>query len=241
MSAPPTSACRSAPQPCSPDNVQQLADGLEIDADQVQLYVAIRELAHQRLFAHVPWLRSHLLAAVEDYARGITVDPEAIGRAVAQIDPTQLDPSSLDPERLADMLGADAFASPQTPEQEAALARLETTLALVEGWVDEVAMAAVAGGCPRPRRCRRRPVAAGHLAGRRSRRSPPSWAWSCARGACVTPQRSGSCCVKQRGIDGRDAVWAHPDLLPSSTDLDDPAAFVARPADGPIPWPSSRS
>ena len=75
-----------------PHNVAVLAAGLEIPEDQVQLYVAVRELAHQRLFQHVPWLRGHLLGAVEEYARGITVDPEAIGRAVASIDPTPARP-----------------------------------------------------------------------------------------------------------------------------------------------------
>jgi putative hydrolase len=29
-----------------------------------------------------------------------------------------------------------------------------------------------------------------------------------------------------RGIDGRDAVWAHPDLLPTADDFDDPDGFV---------------
>jgi putative hydrolase len=28
------------------------------------------------------------------------------------------------------------------------------------------------------------------------------------------------------GMQARDAVWAHPDLLPSSTDLDNPAGFI---------------
>jgi hypothetical protein len=31
-----------------------------------------------------------------------------------------------------------------------------------------------------------------------------------------------------RGIEGRDALWAHPDLLPTADDLDDPAVFVHR-------------
>lgn len=30
------------------------------------------------------------------------------------------------------------------------------------------------------------------------------------------------------GVDARDGVWAHPDLLPDSSDLDNPAAFVDR-------------
>ncbi|MGC1285139.1 MAG: zinc-dependent metalloprotease, partial [Streptosporangiaceae bacterium] len=29
-----------------------------------------------------------------------------------------------------------------------------------------------------------------------------------------------------RGIEGRDAVWAHPDLLPTAEDFDDPDGFV---------------
>ena len=30
----------------------------------------------------------------------------------------------------------------------------------------------------------------------------------------------------ERGIEGRDAVWSHPDLMPTADDLDDPATFV---------------
>jgi hypothetical protein len=33
---------------------------------------------------------------------------------------------------------------------------------------------------------------------------------------------------EQRGVDGRDALWEHPDLLPTADDLADPAAFVDR-------------
>jgi hypothetical protein len=29
-----------------------------------------------------------------------------------------------------------------------------------------------------------------------------------------------------RGMEGRDAVWSHPDLVPTSADLDDPLGFV---------------
>ena len=32
---------------------------------------------------------------------------------------------------------------------------------------------------------------------------------------------------EERGIEGRDALWAHPDLLPVAEDLADPAAFLA--------------
>ena len=36
--------------------------------------------------------------------------------------------------------------------------------------------------------------------------------------------------TEQRGVAGRDALWDHPDLLPTSDDLDEPLDFVARQA-----------
>ena len=32
--------------------------------------------------------------------------------------------------------------------------------------------------------------------------------------------------TEARGIDGRDALWAHPDLLPAADDLENPDTFV---------------
>jgi uncharacterized protein (DUF2342 family) len=37
--------------------------------------------------------------------------------------------------------------------------------------------------------------------------------------------------AQARGPEGRDAVWAHPDLLPTSEDLDDPTGFASRSGD----------
>jgi hypothetical protein len=33
---------------------------------------------------------------------------------------------------------------------------------------------------------------------------------------------------EERGTEGRDAIWHHPDLLPTGEDLDDPQGFSAR-------------
>ena len=57
-----------------PANVAQFAEGLDVSEDDVLLYLALREAAHQRLFAHVPWLRDHLIGAVTDYARGLEIN-----------------------------------------------------------------------------------------------------------------------------------------------------------------------
>ena len=56
-----------------PSGVRAFGEGLEVDEDEVRLYLALREAAHVRLFEHVPWLRSHLLSAVEDCAPQLTL------------------------------------------------------------------------------------------------------------------------------------------------------------------------
>jgi putative hydrolase len=56
-----------------PAGVTAFGEGLSVDIGEVRLFLALREAAHHRLFGHVPWLRQHLLGAVEAYAAGITV------------------------------------------------------------------------------------------------------------------------------------------------------------------------
>src|SRR6516225_821195 len=119
-----------------PAGVAQFGQGLSVDAGEVRLFLALREAAHQRLFAHVPWLRGHLLSAVEQYASGITVDMTRLQEAMPDVDITN-------PEALRDALAGEGLFRPEdTPAQKAALVRLETALALVEGWVATVVSAA---------------------------------------------------------------------------------------------------
>ena len=119
-----------------PAGVAQFGQGLSVDAGEIRLFLALREAAHHRLFAHVPWLRGHLLGAVEQYASGITVDMARLQEAMPDVDITN-------PEALRDALAGEGLFRPEdTPTQKAALVRLETALALVEGWVATVVAAA---------------------------------------------------------------------------------------------------
>lgn len=129
-------------------NLDAFAEGLDAPAEEVRLFLALREAAATRLFTHVPWLRSHLLAAVEAYARGIEIDVDQLEEAVGSIDPT-------DAQELQRALSGGVFSPQTTPEQQSALARLETALALVEGWVDEVSATAALPTCRTRSRCER--------------------------------------------------------------------------------------
>src|SRR5699024_7667265 len=124
-----------------PANIAEFADGLDAPEDEVWHFLAVRETAHARLYEHVPWLQAHLQGAVEQHARGIEIDLDPLEASVREIDPPDMDQ-----RRTA--LSGDIFLGEPSESQQRALQRLETMLALVEGWVEEVAAQAVAAHLP---------------------------------------------------------------------------------------------
>ncbi|MDN4482683.1 zinc-dependent metalloprotease [Demequina lignilytica] len=200
-----------------PSAIAEFADGLGIDEDQVRSYLALREAAHVRLFQAAPWLPGQLHGLVERYAHGITIDLEALEDAVR-------DAGMGDPAKLQQALNRGIFASHHTEEQKETLERIETLLALIEGWVDDVTVRAAAPHLPEigalREMMRRRRATGGpaedtfanllslELRPRRMRDAAALWALLASR----------------LGPEGRDGVWSHPDLLPTSDDL---ASYVA--------------
>jgi putative hydrolase len=204
-----------------PESMRALGTGLDLPLDEVRLFVALREAAHHRLFGHVPWLRGHLLAAVRTYAEGIVVDTSRFEELARGIDPS-------DPEALQRALGEGMFEPTTSPEQQAALARLETALALVEGWVDTVTAAAGTSSLPAFAALQET------MRRRRATGGPAERTFASLVGLELRPRRLREAATlwhtlgDRDGIDARDAVWSHPDLLPTSADLDDPAGWVDR-------------
>lgn len=200
-------------------NVAEFGAGLSRPADEVRLFAALREAAHHRLFGHVPWLRQRLVDSVDAYARGITIDTSVIEQAMGELDPTN-------PQSMQALMGGGMFEPQDTPEQQAALRRLEALLALVEGWVDtvvsEVASTRLGGSDALREAFRRRRAGGGpaeqtfatlvglDLRPRKLREAATFWAATASKG----------------GQSARDELWQHPDLLPDSDDLDDPLGFV---------------
>jgi putative hydrolase len=203
-----------------PTNVAAFGKGLEQSGSDVTLYLALRESARQRLFAAAGWLREQMLTLVEEYAAGITIDTSALEQAVGQLDPANL-------AELSSTLEGTLFAPQQTPEQKAVLERLETMLALVEGWVDEVVSRATEQRMPS--------AAALAETVRRTRATggPAEATFATLVGLELRPRRMRDAANlwaalrDARGTEGRDAVWSHPDLIPTSADLDDPLGFAS--------------
>jgi putative hydrolase len=204
-----------------PANIEEFTKGLERPSSEVMVFLAAREAAHQRLFAHVPWLRQRLLATVEEFASGIRVDTSALEQLAQQVDLEN--PASIEEAMRSGML------EPQTtPEQQTALARLETLLALVEGWVDVVVGDATADRLPGADALRET------LRRRRASGGPAEQTFATLVGLELRPRRLRAASALWRlvgdrhGLDVRDGVWAHPDLVPTAEDLDEPMDFADR-------------
>jgi putative hydrolase len=207
-----------------PDAVESLAKGLEQPRGEIVTFLAAREAAHHRLFSHVPWLTGQLLGAVEAYAKGMKIDMTGIEELARDFNPASL----ADPAAVEHLLAQGVFEPKATPEQTTALERLETLLALIEGWVQTVVTAALGERIPGTA------ALAETLRRRRATGGPAEQTFATLVGLELRPRKLREAAVlwerltQAVGVDARDAVWQHPDLLPQSEDLDEPAAFIDR-------------
>ena len=201
-------------------NVDAFGAGLDIPIDEIRIYLAVGERAHAGQLRHPNRLGLHLLTQITDFARGIHIDTSRLEELAADFDPQN-------PEELRAAMTSGALIPPKTDDQLAALGRLETMLALIEGWVDVVTAAATT----------RLPHAAAIAETVRRRRAsggPAESAFSTLVGLELRPRRLREAAAMWQavhdavGAEGRDALWSHPDVIPGDADIDDPAALVAR-------------
>ncbi|GFG77735.1 hypothetical protein MPRG_10110 [Mycobacterium paragordonae] len=207
-----------------PDAVESFAEGLEQPRSEIMTFLAAREAAHHRLFSHVPWLSSQLLGAVEAYAAGMKIDMTGIEELARDFNPASL----ADPAAMENLLSQGVFEPKATPAQTQALERLETLLALIEGWVQTVVTAALGERLPGEA------ALSETLRRRRASGGPAEQTFATLVGLELRPRKlreAGALwqrLTEAAGMDARDAVWQHPDLLPGADDLDDPAGFIDR-------------
>jgi putative hydrolase len=203
-----------------PQNVAAFASGLDVPVDQVQLYLAVRELAHARLFRHAKWLRLQLMTSITEFAHGIRIDTSRLEELASDFDPAN-------PEELRAAMTSGALIPPKSEEQLAALGRLETTLALIEGWVDVVTAQATS-------RLPSSAAIAETVRRRRASGGPAESAFATLVGLELRPRRLREAAAMWQqvtdavGADTRDDLWSHPDLVPTAEDITDPSALVAR-------------
>ena len=207
-----------------PQNIKVWATDLDIPMDEIRIFHALREAAVARLFAHNPWLVSYIRTAITDYGKGINIDMEAIQEQAQQAleSGNGFDPSN--PESFSLALNDGIFTPQETPAQRAALTKLETVLALIDGWSEDVVTHAAGDRLPN--------IGALQETLRRARATsaPAQQLFSSLFGLQVSPRlaREASAFWKQvreiKDIEARDRIWSG--ILPTADDLLTPESFL---------------
>ena len=205
-------------------NLAELVDSLEEDSDQVYFYFVIRELTHARLFKQSKWLREYTVNLITAYAREISIDNTRIIEMSENFDPADIG-------NIQKAFESGALIAPRTPSQTIALERIETVLALIEGWVDCVTQAATT-------RLPRSAAIAEVVRRKRSAGGPAEKTFLTLIGLELRPRKLREASAmwneitNKVGIQKRDAIWSHPDLLPTDADIQDPTALIAKLSNG---------
>lgn len=207
-----------------PVNLKDFVGQNELPQDQALIYLAVRELAYARLFKHSRWLRESVISQLMNYATEIRIDSEAMTELASEITPENAD-------ALKAALESGELLAERTEDQLAALAGIEHLLALVEGWVDSVTDRATA---LLPAKVGIQEV----MRRRRATSSPAQSTFATLVGLELRPKRTRevtafwNLLVERIGVDQADALWNHPDLLPTAADIDDIETFIAKRTNG---------
>ena len=201
-----------------PENIDLWGADTEIAKTEVYLFHALREGAIARLFEHNPWIVSYIRSAIVEYGTGIKIDLEAIQRQAEEA-------MSNGANEISIALDAGIFTPEETPAQRAALSKLETVLALVDGWADDVATLAAGERLPA--------ITALRELQRRSRATsaPAQQLFKTMLGLEVSPKLSREASAfwnhvrTAKDIAARDNIWSG--ILPSATELLAPDLFLA--------------
>jgi putative hydrolase len=201
-------------------NVEEYAAGLGLDAQEVLIYLAVRELALQRLFTQSSWLKDRVVNQILEYSQEISIDTEKINRLAEDIDMSN-------PTEIQNAISSGAFINEPTEAQRLALDRIRINLALIEGWVDTVTEQAT-------QRLPSRVSLSESILRRRVSDNPSQKLFGTLIGLELQPKmlrESSALFVKLQetlSSSQRDEIWSHPDQLPSEEEISNPDLLIQR-------------
>ena len=207
-----------------PQNVNNWGTDLNLPRTEIEIFHALRENAVARLFSANPWLVSYLQSAITEYGRGIHIDLDAMQRQAEEaLESSDFDPTN--PQSFTIALNSGIFTPEESPAQKVALEKLETALALIDGWVDEVITLAAGDRLPSITSLREM------LRRERAVNSPTQQLFRAIFNLEVSPKLAREASTffteirTEKDSAARDKIWSG--ILPTEKDLKDPKKFLA--------------
>lgn len=207
-----------------PQNIREWGADLNIPLDEIRIFHALREAAVARLFSHNPWLVSYIRTAITEYGKGINIDMDAIQEQAQRALDSEggFDPAN--PESFSIALNNGIFTPQESPAQRAALTKLETALALIDGWSEEVVSLAAGDRLPNLQALQET------LRRRRATSAPAQQLFSSLLGLQVSPKLAREAKVfwakvrEIKDVQSRDQIWSG--ILPTADDLLKPENYL---------------
>ena len=202
-------------------NLARAVKELDVDQESFLRWVALHEVTHVLQFSGVTWLREHLGALLREYLATVEV---RIERGAAGGLPAMPDPSMI-VERFRE---GGLAALVQTREQRNIMDRIQSAMAVVEGYSEHVMDAVGADVLPEYEGLR------DAMERRRHSRSAPERILMRLLGLerkmrqYEDGKRFCDAVVAEGGIEKLNLVWHAPTALPTASELDAPAAWIGR-------------
>ena len=202
-------------------NLDGAVRDLEVDADSFGRWICAHELTHVFQFQGVPWLREHMSGLLRRYVATLEVRIES-GSAGGL-------PSLPDPARLVEAFREGGLAAlVQNPEQRALMDEIQAAMSVVEGYSEHVMDAIAAEVIPGHEELREA------MDRRRRSRSAPQRIIERLLGFDVKlrqyelGKKFADAVVALGGMEALNRVWAAPEALPSSAELQHPESWLKR-------------
>lgn len=213
-------------------NLAQAARNMALERDQLIAWVAIHEVTHAVQFGGAPWLREHLAGLLRQLIEGLEVNVN-VNRPLRLPDMADMKAtvSRLLAERRGQQrgaLGGDFLRLTLGSERWAIVQRMQATMALVEGHAEHV-MDAVGGdvlpSMPQMRAAMTR------------RRRERAWPWRILERLLGMELKLRQYEIGRRfcdevvaaaGPQGLSVVWTSHETLPTPSELERPAEWLAR-------------
>ena len=209
-----------------PQNISNWSTELGIRSDEIRIFLATREAAAARLFAHTPWLFDYFKNALNDYGSSIKIDFESMNSQTQQMfESGEFDPSN--PESFSKAISSGLFTPSINEHQNKALEKIDMMISLIEGWIDHITQVACAQRLPS--------YALLNETLRRSRitNSSLELIFKSLLGLEISPRRIRECTMfwskvlELNDSQFRDKKWEESILLPTDSDLKDVGKYLS--------------